>query len=44
MEEGKKQFRSDPQWVNEYLPRTHGLVVRQETKIVFSPDFAPEPV
>jgi hypothetical protein len=43
MEEGKKQFRSDPQWINEYLPRTRGLVVRQETKLVFSPDFAPEP-
>ena len=43
MEEGKQQFRQDPQWMNEYLPRTRGLVVKQETKIVLSPDFAPQP-
>jgi hypothetical protein len=43
MEEGKKQFRTDPQWINEYAPRVRGLIVAQEDKIVLSPDFAPQP-
>jgi len=41
--EGKEQFRSDPQWVRDYVPRVQPLIVRQQTQIMRSPDFAPQP-
>ncbi len=42
-EEVKDKVREDPRWVNDFLPRVAGLVLKQETQIVKSPDFAPHP-
>jgi len=41
LEEGKKAFRSDPDWAGKYLPRTKGLVESQKTWVMNSPHFAP---
>lgn len=43
LSEGKRQFRQDPQWVNDYVPRVLPLIVRQESQVVLAADFSPEP-
>ncbi len=42
-EEAREQFRQDPRWQNEYLPRVRGLIVSQQDMIVRAADFSPEP-
>ncbi len=44
MEEVGKAFRSDPRWINEYVPRVEPLLVRQRNQLMKAADFAPEPV
>tara|TARA_B100001123_G_C15230591_1_gene994998 strand:- start:57 stop:749 length:693 start_codon:yes stop_codon:yes gene_type:complete len=41
MDEGKEAFHNDPDWTGKYLPRTRGLVEKQQTWTMNSPDFAP---
>ncbi len=41
--EGKRQFRADPQWSGDYLPRVVPLIVRQHSQIVHAADFSPQP-
>ena len=43
MDEAKQQFRSDPDWVERYVPRVHPLIVRQSDQIMQSAPFAPQP-
>lgn len=43
MEEAKQQFRSDPDWVERFLPRVRPLVLRQSDQIMHSAPFAPQP-
>lgn len=43
LEQGKTGFRKDPRWTGEYLPRVRGAILRQQTQVMVSPDFAPEP-
>ena len=41
-EEAREAFRSDERWVNEYLPRVRGIILRQENQIMRAPDFFEE--
>jgi hypothetical protein len=41
--EAKRQFRADPQWVRDYLPRVLPLIERQQSQIVLAADFSPLP-
>ena len=41
-EEAREQFRSDPRWVNDYLPRVMGLIVRQRNQVMRGADFFEE--
>ena len=43
LEEGKRQFRSDPQWINDYVPRVLPLIVQQQSQLCLAADFSPEP-
>lgn len=43
MQETKEQFRQDPRWRKEYLPRVEGLIVSQRNQIMRAADFSPEP-
>ena len=43
LEEGKRQFRQDPQWINDYLPRVLPLIVQQQSQLCHAADFSPEP-
>lgn len=38
-EEAREAFRSDERWVNEYLPRVRGIILRQENQMMRAPDF-----
>ncbi len=42
-EEAREAFRKDPRWINDYLPRVRGLIVRQETQMMQGADFFPGP-
>lgn len=37
--EARQAVRNDPRWKNDYLPRTKGLVVRQQDMIMNGSDF-----
>ena len=38
-DQARQAVRSDPRWVDEYLPRVKGLVVRQQDQIMLASDF-----
>ena len=38
-EEAREAFRTDERWVNEYVPRVKGIVLRQENQIMRASDF-----
>ena len=38
MEKAKQQFRSDPRWLNDYLPRVKGMIRRQRNQIMKAAD------
>ena len=38
-DQARQAVRSDPRWVNDYLPRVKGLVVRQQDQIMLASDF-----
>ena len=37
--EARQAVRSDPRWANDYLPRTKGLIVRQQDMMMNGSDF-----
>ena len=39
LEQGKRQFRQDPQWTEEYLPRVLPLIERQHCEVMLAADF-----
>ena len=43
LEEAKAQVAQDPDWTGKYLPRVRGLIEAQETFLMLSPNFAPQP-
>ena len=38
-EEARNAFRSDQRWVDEYLPRVRGMIVRQKNQMMQAADF-----
>lgn len=38
-DEARQAVRNDPRWINEYLPRVKGLIVRQQDSIMRAADF-----
>ena len=38
-EEAREAFRTDERWVNEYVPRVKGIILRQENQIMQASDF-----
>ena len=38
-EEAREAFRSDERWLNDYVPRVKGIVLRQENQIMRASDF-----
>jgi hypothetical protein len=38
-DEARQAVRNDPRWANDYLPRTKGLIVRQQDMIMKGSDF-----
>ncbi len=38
-EEAREAFRTDERWVNDYVPRVKGIVLRQENQIMRASDF-----
>lgn len=38
-EEARQAVRNDPRWTNDYLPRTKGLIVRQQDMMMKGADF-----
>ena len=38
-EEAREAFRNDERWVNDYVPRVKGIVLRQENQIMRASDF-----
>ena len=38
-EEAREAFRTDERWLNEYVPRVKGIVLRQENQIMRASDF-----
>ena len=38
-EEAREVFRTDERWVNDYVPRVKGIVLRQENQIMQASDF-----
>ena len=43
MEQAKQQFRGDPRWTGQYLPRVTDLIVAQRNQLMQAADFSPEP-
>ena len=43
MENKMQAFRSDPRWVNEYVPRVRDMVVSQTNQVMNAPDFLSPP-
>ena len=43
LEKKMKAVRTDPRWVNEYVPRVQKLLVSQKNQIMLGPDFFPGP-
>ena len=42
-QEAREKVRNDPRWINEYLPRVKGLVVKQQDMMMQGADFFPGP-
>ena len=42
-EQAREAFRSDPRWINDYMPRVQGLILRQQTQMMQAADFSPQP-
>ncbi|MDE2718274.1 MAG: NIPSNAP family protein [Chloroflexota bacterium] len=38
-EEAREAFRTDERWVNDYVPRVKGIILRQENQIMRASDF-----
>ena len=38
-EEAREAFRTDERWINDYVPRVKGIVLRQENQIMRASDF-----
>ena len=38
-EEAREAFRTDERWVNDYVPRVKGIILRQENQIMQASDF-----
>lgn len=38
-EEAREAFRTDERWVNDYIPRVKGIVLRQENQIMRASEF-----
>ena len=38
-EEAREAFRTDERWVNDYVPRVKGMILRQENQIMRASDF-----
>lgn len=38
-EEAREAFRTDERWVNDYVPRVKGIILRQENQIMLASDF-----
>ena len=38
-EEAREAFRTDERWVNDYVPRVKGMILRQENQIMLASDF-----
>ncbi len=38
-EEAREAFRTDERWVNDYVPRVKGIVLRQENQLMLASDF-----
>ena len=38
-EEAREAFRTDERWLNDYVPRVKGIVLRQENQIMRASDF-----
>ena len=43
MAEAKAKVAADPDWQKKYVPRVLPLIVSQNTYVMLSPDFAPQP-
>ncbi len=43
LEEAKARVAADPDWGGKYIPRVRPWIESQETYIMQSPDFAPQP-
>ena len=38
-EEAREAFRTDERWVNDYVPRVKGIVLRQKNQLMLASDF-----
>ncbi len=38
-EEAREAFRNDERWINDYVPRVKGMILRQENQIMRASDF-----
>ena len=38
-EEAREAFRNDERWLNDYVPRVKGMILRQENQIMRASDF-----
>lgn len=38
-EEAREAFRTDERWVNDYVPRVKGIILRQENQLMLASDF-----
>lgn len=38
-EEAREAFRTDERWVNDYVPRVKGMILRQENQLMRASDF-----
>ena len=38
-EKARAAVRSDPRWINDYIPRVRGLIVKQQDQIMQGADF-----
>ena len=38
-EEAREAFRTDERWLNDYVPRVKGMILRQENQIMRASDF-----
>ena len=41
-EKARAAFRSDPRWINEYMPMTKGLILKQTSQMMNAAPFSPQ--